>query len=82
MAKHTIVLIPGDGIGPEVTGATRRVLEAAGLDVQWIELPAGATAIDHGYDDVLPAETLAAIRAHRSHSRDPSRRPSGKGSGA
>ena len=41
MAKHTIVLIPGDGIGPEVSGATRRVLEAAGLQVEWVELPAG-----------------------------------------
>ncbi|MDQ3440934.1 MAG: isocitrate/isopropylmalate family dehydrogenase, partial [Planctomycetota bacterium] len=33
MPKHSIVLIPGDGIGPEVTRATRRVLEAAGLSV-------------------------------------------------
>src|SRR5262245_27047241 len=79
MAKHTIVLIPGDGIGPEVTGATRRVLEAAGLDVQWIELPAGATAIDHGYDDVLPAETLAAIRAHKVALKGPVTTPVGKG---
>src|SRR5262245_63198907 len=79
MAKHTIVLIPGDGIGPEVTGATRRVLEAAGLDVQWIELPAGATAIDHGYDDVLPAETLAGIRAHKVALKGPVTTPVGKG---
>ena len=79
MAKHTIVLIPGDGIGPEVTGASRRVLEAAGLDVQWIELPAGATAIDHGYDDVLPAETLAAIRTHKVALKGPVTTPVGKG---
>src|SRR5947209_3750923 len=38
MAKHTIVLIPGDGIGPEVTAATRRVIEAAGLSVEWVVL--------------------------------------------
>ena len=44
MPKHTIVLIPGDGIGPEVTGAARRVIEAAGFGVEWVELPAGATA--------------------------------------
>jgi isocitrate dehydrogenase (NAD+) len=79
MAKHTIVLIPGDGIGPEVTGATRRVLEAAGLEVQWVELPAGATAIDHGYDDVLPAETLAAIRTHKVALKGPVTTPVGKG---
>jgi isocitrate dehydrogenase (NAD+) len=76
---HTITLIPGDGIGPEVTGATRRVLEAAGLEVQWVELPAGATAIDHGYDDVLPAETLAAIRTHKVALKGPVTTPVGKG---
>jgi isocitrate dehydrogenase (NAD+) len=79
MAKHTIVLIPGDGIGPEVTGATRRVLEAAGLDVQWVELPAGATAIEQGYADVLPAETLAAIRSHKVALKGPVTTPVGKG---
>ena len=79
MAKHTIVLIPGDGIGPEVTGATRRVLEAAGLDVQWVELPAGATAIEQGYGDVLPAETLAAIRTHKVALKGPVTTPVGKG---
>src|SRR5262245_11657203 len=79
MAKHTIVLIPGDGIGPEVTHATRRVLEAAGLDVQWVELPAGATAIERGFDDVLPAETLAAIRMHKVALKGPVTTPVGKG---
>jgi isocitrate dehydrogenase (NAD+) len=79
MAAHTIVLIPGDGIGPEVTSATRRVLEAAGLDVQWVELPAGATAIEHGYEDVLPGETLAAIRRHKVALKGPVTTPIGKG---
>jgi len=79
MATHTIVLIPGDGIGPEVTRATRRVLEAAGLGVQWVELPAGATAIDQAYADVLPAETLAAIRAHGVALKGPVTTPVGKG---
>ena len=79
MAKHTIVLIPGDGIGPDVTRATRRVLEAAGLDVQWVELPAGATAVEHGYSDVLPPETLAAIRTHKVALKGPVTTPVGKG---
>ena len=48
MAKHTIVLIPGDGIGPEVTTATKRVLDAAGFSAEWVELPAGATAAGSG----------------------------------
>jgi isocitrate dehydrogenase (NAD+) len=79
MAKHTIVLILGDGIGPDVTRATCRVLEAAGLDVEWIELPAGATAVEHGYGDVLPAETLAAIKTHKVALKGPVTTPVGKG---
>ena len=77
--KHTIVLIPGDGIGPEVTAATRRVLETAGLSVEWVELPAGATAIEQGYDNVLPERTLAAIKAHKVAIKGPVTTPVGKG---
>jgi isocitrate dehydrogenase (NAD+) len=79
MAKHTIVLIPGDGIGPEVTAAARRVIEATGLSVEWVELPAGATAIDQGFDNVLPERTLAAIRAHRVALKGPVTTPVGRG---
>src|SRR5205085_9851798 len=79
MAKHTIVLIPGDGIGPEVTGATQRVIEAAGLSVEWIVLPAGVTAIEQGFDNVLPERTVAAIRAHKIALKGPVTTPVGKG---
>src|SRR5882724_6165447 len=79
MAKHTIVLIPGDGIGPEVTVAARRVLEAAGLSVEWVVLPAGASALDQGFDNVLPERTLAAIRAHKIALKGPVTTPVGKG---
>ena len=79
MAKHTIVVIPGDGIGPEVTAATKRVLAAAGLDAEWVELPAGATAIEQGYDNVLPQRTLAAIQAHKVALKGPVTTPVGKG---
>jgi isocitrate dehydrogenase (NAD+) len=79
MAKHTIVLIPGDGIGPEVMAATRRVVEAAGLSVEWVELPAGATAIEQGHDNVLPQRTIAAIRAHKVALKGPVTTPIGKG---
>ena len=77
--KHTIVLIPGDGIGPEVTGATKRVLEAAGLLVEWVELPAGTAALEQGYDNVLPQRTLAAIKAHKVALKGPVTTPVGKG---
>src|ERR1051325_5603846 len=79
MAKHTIVLIPGDGIGPEVTGATARVLEAAGASIEWVELPAGVAAVESGFDNVLPERTLAAIRAHRVALKGPVTTPVGKG---
>src|SRR3954463_487077 len=79
MAKHTIVIIPGDGIGPEVTAATRRVMEAAGLSVEWVELPAGAAALNQGFDNVLPQRTLAAIQAHKVALKGPVGTPVGKG---
>src|SRR5216110_791096 len=79
MAKHTIVLISGDGIGPDVTAAARRVLEAAGLSVEWIELPAGAVALEQGFEDVLPKQTLAAIKSHKVALKGPVTTPVGKG---
>ncbi|MCW5889759.1 MAG: isocitrate/isopropylmalate dehydrogenase family protein [bacterium] len=79
MAKHTVVLIAGDGIGPEVTKATRRVLDAAGFDAGWIEVPAGATAVEQGHADVLPDETLTAIRTHKVALKGPVTTPVGKG---
>jgi isocitrate dehydrogenase (NAD+) len=79
MPKHTIVLIPGDGIGPEVTAAARRVLESAGLSVEWIVLPAGASALDQGYDNVLPQQTLEAIKQHKIALKGPVTTPVGKG---
>jgi isocitrate dehydrogenase (NAD+) len=79
MAKHTIVCIPGDGIGPEVMAATRRVLEAAGLSVEWVDVPAGATALDQGFDNVLPDQTVEAIKAHKVAIKGPVTTPVGKG---
>jgi len=77
--KHTIVMIPGDGIGPEVSSAARRVIDASGLSVDWVELPAGATALDQGHDNVLPERTLAAIKAHKVALKGPVTTPVGKG---
>lgn len=75
---RTACLIPGDGIGPEVMAATRRVLECAGADLEWIELPAGAAAAEeHG--DVLPKETLDAIEKHRLALKGPLTTPIGMG---
>src|SRR3954453_1265708 len=79
MSKHTIVLIAGDGIGPEVIGAAKRVIQAAGVDVEWVELPAGAGALEQGFDNVLPERTGAAIRAHKVALKGPVTTPVGKG---
>jgi isocitrate dehydrogenase (NAD+) len=79
MAKHTIVLIPGDGIGPEVTAAARRVFEAAGLDAEWVEMQAGAVALEQGFDNVLPQRTIAAVQAHKVALKGPVTTPVGGG---
>jgi isocitrate dehydrogenase (NAD+) len=79
MAKHTIVLLPGDGIGPEVTNSAKSVLEAAGLSVEWVVVPAGASALDQGFDNVLPDSTVEAIRTHKIALKGPVTTPVGKG---
>ncbi len=68
--RHTAVLIPGDGIGPEVTSAARRIMEAAGASIDWIERPAGQAALDAGQTTALPEETLQAIRTHGVGTQD------------
>lgn len=77
--QHTIVLLPGDGIGPEVTKATCRVLDAAGFNVDWITCDAGAGALEKGHNDVLPDETVALIRQHKVALKGPITTPVGKG---
>lgn len=79
MPRHTIVLLPGDGIGPEVTQAACRVLEAGGLDVHWVQCDAGAGALERGHGDVLPGETLEAIKEHKVALKGPITTPVGKG---
>ena len=75
---HTITLIPGDGIGPEVTAAMCRVLEAAGARIQWIEAVAGMAAVEK-FGEPLPDITLDLIRKHRVAIKGPCTTPVGKG---
>jgi isocitrate dehydrogenase (NAD+) len=75
---HTIVLLPGDGIGPEVTDATVRIVESTGLKVAWKTHLAGQHAVDAGLG-TLPSETLDAIRTHRIALKGPITTPVGKG---
>ncbi|GIW42364.1 MAG: isocitrate dehydrogenase [Candidatus Binatia bacterium] len=78
MARHTAVLIPGDGIGPEVTAAVVRVLAAARAPIDWVERKAGLSALEAGLD-VLPAETLEAIERHGVALKGPCTTPVGEG---
>ncbi|MEN6625735.1 MAG: isocitrate/isopropylmalate family dehydrogenase [Candidatus Sumerlaeia bacterium] len=74
----TVCLIPGDGIGPEVTAAARRVIEAAGVKLDWIELPAGAAAAEK-FGSPLPRQTIDAIAEHRIALKGPTATPIGGG---
>jgi isocitrate dehydrogenase (NAD+) len=76
--SYRIVLIPGDGIGPEVTSAARRVVDAAGLDIQWEEHLAGQTALEK-LGTPLPEATLAAVRGANASLKGPTATPSGTG---
>jgi len=76
--SYRITLIPGDGIGPEVTGATCRILEAAGAPVEWEPVVAGAKAAEE-LDSPMPDAVLASIRKNRVGLKGPLATPKGKG---
>src|SRR6266550_2025176 len=78
MAKHRITLIAGDGIGPEITDAVVKIVETAGLDVEWEPHLAGASAIDkHG--STLPEELLESILRNKVALKGPLTTPVGRG---
>ena len=75
---HTITLIPGDGIGPEVADATRRVLAASGVTIEWDVQQAGA-AVAEKRGTTLPDEVLDSIRRNKVALKGPIGTPIGKG---
>lgn len=62
--KHTITLIPGDGIGPEVSNAVKQILQAAGVDIAWEEIPARAELERRG-TDFMRSGVVESIRKNR-----------------
>ncbi len=76
--KHTITLIPGDGIGPEVAEAARRCLEATGIEFQWEVADAGATALEKE-GDLLPPRLFQSIRKNKVALKGPTTTPVGTG---
>jgi isocitrate dehydrogenase (NAD+) len=75
---HRVTLIPGDGIGPEVTQATKRVVAAAGVEIEWDECAAGE-AVFLRTGESLPAETVDSIKTNRIALKGPIATPSGTG---
>lgn len=73
-----VVLIPGDGIGPEVTAATQRVVAAAGVPITWVVAHAGAACAER-FGDPLPPGTLDLIRRYRVALKGPCTTPVGEG---
>jgi isocitrate dehydrogenase (NAD+) len=73
-----VVLIPGDGIGPEVSAAAQEVVAAAGVSIDWEIAHAGVAAADR-FGDPLPAATLEAVRRHRVALKGPCTTPIGEG---
>src|SRR5678815_6078585 len=78
MAKHTITLIPGDGIGPEIVSATVRVIEASGVDIEWETHILGAQAQEK-YGTTLPDSTIDSIKKNKVALKGPVTTPIGKG---
>ena len=75
---HTITLIPGDGIGPEVSAAVVRILRAAGADIEWERHDAGVHALER-YGTTLPHELLDSVERNRVALKGPLTTPIGTG---
>jgi isocitrate dehydrogenase (NAD+) len=76
---HRVTLIPGDGIGPELTEATRRVLEASGAEFDWDVQYAGTDVMDQNEGNPLPDHVLDAIRETGVALKGPITTPVGSG---
>jgi isocitrate dehydrogenase (NAD+) len=76
--KHTITLIPGDGIGPEVTEAVVRILKASGVSIEWEHHAAGIAAFERT-GQALPVELVDSIRRNKVALKGPVTTPIGQG---
>ena len=76
--KHTITLIPGDGIGPEITDATVKVIEATGVDIEWDIVQAGAEVYEKE-GNVLPQKVIDSLKKNKVGIKGPITTPVGTG---
>lgn len=77
--SYTITLIPGDGIGPEVTTATRKIIEATGVSINWEVCEAGAAVFKKGQATGVPQETIDSIVRNKIALKGPLETPIGFG---
>src|SRR5205809_5816531 len=75
---HTVTLIPGDGIGPEVTEAVVRILNASGVAIEWEEHPAGLLAFERS-GQTLPVALIDSIRRNKVALKGPVTTPIAQG---
>src|SRR5205809_3840201 len=78
MAQHRITLLPGDGIGPEVTASVVAIIECAGVDIEWEKYFVGAEAISR-FGDPLPQDVLDSILRNKVALKGPVTTPVGTG---
>jgi isocitrate dehydrogenase (NAD+) len=76
---HRVTFIPGDGTGPEIAEATRRVIEATGVEVEWDVQQAGADVMDEHGGNPLPDHVLASIKQNGVAIKGPITTPVGTG---
>ncbi|KAI3626989.1 isocitrate dehydrogenase (NAD(+)) [Malassezia furfur] len=76
--KYTVTLFPGDGIGPEVSGAVKRIYEAAKVPIEWEEADVTPTINSEG-KQVIPEETIKSVRKNTVALKGPLATPIGKG---
>lgn len=75
---HNVTLIPGDGIGPEISEAAKRVIDATGVDIRWEVVEAGEAVIER-YGTPLPEYVLESVKRNKVALKGPLTTPVGKG---
>ena len=75
---HKITVLPGDGIGPEITEAVKKIIKAAGVEIEWEEVNAGVSVMER-YGTPLPENVLESIKRNRVALKAPITTPVGEG---
>lgn len=77
--KHSVTLIPGDGIGPEVIFSAKKIIESAGVNIEWEICEAGAETFKKGIITGVPSETIESIKRNKIALKGPLETPVGYG---